>query len=121
MEFDSREAMLQFENDREQYFLDWIARCNRRNLGEFYKYLFLEAFHPKYRAIKKMYEEYDGGWYRDEHGWICTKYIGNIDSSNLKDGDICVERDDNAIYNFYVFHEGINYKLDLTLYKDLLK
>lgn len=117
MEFASREEMLRFEREREQYLTEWIAISNRRNLGTFYKRLFVEAFHPKYRAIKKMYEGYHGGWYRDEHGRPTSAHVWLIDTEKLSDGEICVERDDTAIYGVYVYAEGVMHRISLDEYK----
>lgn len=65
-EFASRETMLEYEKEREQYYMDGISICNRRHIFAFYKTLFLETFHPKYRAIKKEYDGYCGGWWRND-------------------------------------------------------
>lgn len=107
MEFSSREEMLKFEREREQYLMHWISISNRGHLLEFYKLLILETFHPKYRAIKKKYEGYNGGWYRDKHGYPTSAYIWCIDQDRLSEGDICIERDDEAIYGVFMFAEGM--------------
>lgn len=117
MEFASREEMLRFERERELYLLDWIEISNRRHLGTFYKHLFLEALHPKYRAIKKMYEGYHGGWYRDEHGRPTSAHVWLIDTEKLFDGEICVERDDEAIYGVFIYNDGVMHRISLDYYE----
>ena len=103
-QFSSRNEMLQYEANRERYLLHWIAISNRRHLWDFYKNLFLEIFHPKYRAIKKEYMNYSGGWWRDENGYACAESIQFIDINSLHYGDICLERNDNSVYGVYVFN-----------------
>lgn len=90
-EFTNREAMLQYEKEREQYYMDGISICNRHHIFEFYKMLFLETFHPKYRAIKKEYDNYSGGWWRNDKGWACADYIQAINPNQLYNGTICLE------------------------------
>ena len=69
MQFESREALINYEKEREEYYRNWFEISNK-NLFEFYKLMFLETFHPKYRDIKKKYENYDGGWYRKGNNLI---------------------------------------------------
>ena len=52
MQFESREALINYEKEREEYYRNWFEISNK-NLFEFYKLMFLETFHPKYRDIKK--------------------------------------------------------------------
>ena len=59
MQFESREALINYEKEREEYYRNWFEISNK-NLFEFYKLMFLETFHPKYRAINKTYLNYDG-------------------------------------------------------------
>lgn len=112
-EFSSRDEMRRFEQEREDYLMEGIRLCDRSHLGAFYKQLFLETFHPKYRAIKNYYEDYRGGYWRDEHGYICAEHTGNIDIEKITDGEFCIIRDDDAIYDIYVFSNGALIKLCL--------
>ena len=85
MQFKNKEDLLKFEIEREEYYSNWFKRANN-NLFEFYKLLFLETFHPKYRTIKKMYDNYNGGWYRGEDGIVYTtslEYIEDIDPGTV--------------------------------------
>lgn len=85
MQFKNKEELLQFEKEREQYYSDWF-RKTRTTIG-FYKQWFLEIFHPEHRALKKKYDSYTGGWYR-EGNIIFTNNIACIDDSELKTGTI---------------------------------
>lgn len=110
MQFESREALINYEKEREEYFRNWHAISNK-NLFEFYKLMFLETFHPKYRSIKKKYENYNGGWYRREDGVIFTRFISLIDIKELKDGDVCCELEshynENNIRSVYLYHRDM--------------
>lgn len=122
MEFKSYEDVKRFEEERERYYLSFIGLCNSFDpfRVNFYKRIFLDAFHPKYRATKKMYDKYYGGWWRDKNGRPCAEHIGFIDSDCLTDGELCVERNDECIYAFYVFKRGVFHKIlpDLLEVKD---
>lgn len=63
--------------------------------------------------MRREYDDYEGGFWRDEHGWLCANHIALIDIGKLKDGDICAERDDDAIFGLYVFRDGYLWKLNL--------
>ena len=54
MEFSSYDDMIKFEAERERFYLDFIGICNSFDplRIKFYKRLFLETFHPKYRRLK---------------------------------------------------------------------
>lgn len=54
MEFSSYEDMKKFEAEREQFYLDFLDICHSFDpfRFKFYKRLFLESFHPKYRSQK---------------------------------------------------------------------
>ena len=104
--------MEQFERDRELYYLDWINISNKHHLGEFYKRMFLEIFHPQYRAVKKMYDGYAGGWYRNENGFACADHIAKIDRDKLNNGDICLEIIDDSIHAAYVYKNDMFCKLN---------
>ncbi len=112
MEFKSYEDMKRFEEERERYYRSYIHLCDSFDpfRVNFYKRLFLDTFHPKYRAAKKMYDKYYGGWWRDENGHPCARHIEFIGRDCLFDGDICIERDDECIYAFYVFGGGTFYR-----------
>lgn len=117
-EFESRDAMLEYEKEREQYYMEGISVCNRRHIFEFYKMLFLETFHPRYRAIKKEYDSYCGGWWRNDKGWPCADYIQEINPNQLCDGTVCLEYygHDNPmaiyIYKNDVFHKIQNIEVN---------
>ena len=66
MEFSSYEDMKKFEAEREQFYLDFLDICHSfvPFRFKFYKRLFLESFHPKYRSQKKLYDGYYGGWWK---------------------------------------------------------
>lgn len=98
-EFSSYDEMMRFERDQELYFIRYIKACE--DPFKFYKQLFLETFHPKYRRIKKMYEEYAGGFWRDDHGYLCSNQC-NLILDNISDGEVWIERDAIAIYSVYI-------------------
>lgn len=104
MQFENREALINYEKERDEYYKNWFKTSNK-NLFEFYKLMFLETFHPKYRELKKKYENYDGGWYR-KNNKIFTHYLFSIDTKDLNDGDICFELesdyDENNIQSAYL-------------------
>lgn len=86
-EFKNREEMLNYEKQRDAYYKNWVSLSNS-NLFGFYKLLFLELFHPKYRATKKEYNSYMGGWFRDENGFIHTNNLAIV--SGAKNGEIII-------------------------------
>lgn len=88
MEFESREEMLTYEKAREDYYMQFL---NTKSIFEFYKLLFREIFVPKYRKLKKEYDGYCGGWYRDKDGIIHAVDVCLIDSDRVKNGAICVD------------------------------
>jgi hypothetical protein len=111
-EFVSREAMLEYEKEREQYYMDGISICNRRHIFQFYKMLFLETFHPKHRAIKKEYDNYCGGWWRNDKGWACADYIQCIDPSRLCDDTVCLEYyGQNHPIAVYIYKNNVFHKI----------
>ena len=91
MEFTSKEEMLAYETAREDYYLEFINAVERKHIGKFYKLWFRELFIPKYRKLKKEYDEYIGGWWRDENGVIHTKNIWCIDTNKISNGTVCIE------------------------------
>lgn len=115
MEFKDRESLINFEREREKYFYNWHSICNRKHLLKFYIYSFLETFHPKYRAIKELYEGYNGGWYKNKNGIILTKHLSLIDTNNLREGDYCCELgfdyDENNVQSIYIYHKNILMKI----------
>ena len=111
-EFTSREAMFVYEQERERYYMEGISICNRSHIFAFYKMLFLETFHPKYRAIKKEYDNYCGGWWRNDKGWACAEHVQCIDPSKLCDGTVCLECDQyNNPTAVYVYKNNVFHKI----------
>lgn len=114
MQFESREALINYEKEREEYYRNWFEISNK-NLFEFYKLMFFETFHPKYRDIKKKYDNYNGGWYRKNNRLIFATCLFAIDTKNLNDGDMCCELgsdyDENDIQSIYVCHEDTLMKI----------
>lgn len=89
-EFSSREEMIKFEQERETYYMSQI-RAIDKNPFACYKQMLLNIFSPKHRAQKKLYDEYSGGWWRDEQGNPCAEHIQFIDTNSIKHGEICFE------------------------------
>ncbi len=114
MEFSSYDDMIKFEAERERFYLDFIGTCDSFDplRIKFYKRLFLEAFHPKYRSLKKLYDSYYGGWWRDSDGHPCANPIQLIDIDSVSDGEICIERDDRCIYAVYFKADGVLMKVE---------
>lgn len=114
MRFENREALINFEKEREEYYRRWLE-IRKRDLFKFYKMMFLETFHTRYRSIKEKYENYDGGWYMNDNGVIFTNYLYSIDEKDLKEGDLCCELgddcDENNIDRIYAYHNGILMKI----------
>lgn len=110
-EFSSRAEMLQYEKLREEYYLESIS--SRWNI---YKTMFLEIFHPKYRALKRRYDGYAGGYWIDDKGRFCANHVALIDTKRLKDGDICIEYNEYSgdISRLYVFKDGVFIMLSLA-------
>ena len=115
MEFPTYEEMIKFETEREKYYLNFIHICDSFDpfRFKFYKQLFLETFHPKYRLRKKLYDGYYGGWWRDSEGHPCANPIQLIDIASINDGEICIERDDKCIYAIYLKENNSLIKIDL--------
>lgn len=112
MEFSSYEHMMKFEKEREDYYLDFIRLCDTHDPFKiaFYKRLFRDTFHPKYRAIKKMYDNYSGGFWRDENGYLCAENVAFIDKKYIDDGEICIEWKNECVYAVYLKRDGVLYK-----------
>lgn len=89
MEFASKEEMLAYEKARENYYMEFL---DARNTFKFYKLWFREIFVPKYRKLKKQYDGYCGGWYRDKDGIIHALDICSVDKDRIKDEDILVTK-----------------------------
>ena len=91
MEFNSKQEMLDYEKAREGYYAEFINAVENRQIGKFYKLWLRELFIPKYRKLKKEYDEYNGGWWKDENGAIWAHSIRCIDTDKIVDGTICIE------------------------------
>lgn len=91
MEFVSKEEMLAYEKDREAYYMQFL---NTKSIFKFYKLLFREIFVPKYRKLKREYDSYRGGWYRDEEGIIHAVDVSFVDLDRIDNGTICIEHCD---------------------------
>lgn len=89
-EFSSREEMIKFEQEREAYYMAQIRSIDKNPLN-CYKQMILDIFSPKHKALKKMYKEYSGGWWRDAQGHPCAEHIEFIDINAIKPGEICIE------------------------------
>lgn len=87
-EFNSKEEMIAYEKDRENYYMQFL---NVKSTFEFYKLWLKEIFNKEYRELKKKYDGYCGGWYRDEDGVIHALDISCIDLGRIKNGDICID------------------------------
>lgn len=118
-EFSSREDMMAYEDARENYLASRMVHiCG---LGNFYKYLFLDIFHPKYRKIMKEYESYYSGYWRDDYGhvWsICS--LPTLPDYIFKDGDIFVFQsryEPFSVLEIYVYkcdHTGNGYHIKIS-------
>lgn len=103
-EFNSRKEMDAYEDAREEYMMSRMKfKCGLLN---FYKYLFLDTFIPKYRRIMKEYEAYLAGYWRvNEYIWS-TWPVSSFPDSIFKNGDIFVHAsnyDPNCILGIYVY------------------
>lgn len=95
MEFTSKEEMMEYEEQREKYYMEYL----NASVFKIYKLLLRDIFICKYRLLKKEYDSYFGGWYRDQVGVIHSARISIIDTSKIKDNEICID-DDGRIYIF---------------------
>jgi len=99
-QFDSREEMLAYEDRREKYYMKFLEGGAIAT----YKQLFLDTFVPKRRALKKEYDGYFGGWYRDKFGYPCSTCVDCIDKDAIADGSICFQVDPFGYrMNVYVY------------------
>lgn len=99
MEFASKEEMLAYEKAREDYYMKFF----NINTIEFYKLWLKEIFVPKYRKLNKEYNNYIGGWYKDENGIIHANDIYLVDLDKIENGALCVTR----YGEFYVFYNNM--------------
>lgn len=78
MQFENREELFKFERERKEYYDDWFWKT-KTTIG-FYKQWFLEIFNPKHRALKKKYDSYLGGWYKDGNiiYTTCTSCLSDV-------------------------------------------
>ena len=90
MEFKNREEMIEFEEKRINYYLESINAIEQGRIFTFYRLWLREIFVPKYRKLKKLYDSYRGGWYRDEDGYIHASYPHLVETNNLLDGEILI-------------------------------
>lgn len=109
MEFKSYADLMQFESEREKYYIDLIQIC--RNPFKFYARLFLDFFSPECRMKKKLYDGYQGGYWRDENGFLNARHIEDIPMSIIHDGDICIEREKETVYAIYVKRGNVFYNI----------
>lgn len=99
-QFNSREEMLAYEAEREKYYMKFLEGGPM----DTYIHLFLDKFSPKHRALKREYDGYFGGWYRDEFGYPCSTCIDCIDKDAIGDGSICFQVDPyGRRMNVYVY------------------
>lgn len=98
MEFASKEEMLAYEEQRERYYMEYL----NASVFKIYKLLLRDIFIRKYRLLKKEYDSYFGGWYRDRIGIIHSERISIIDISKIKDNEICID----DVGRIYIFHNG---------------
>ena len=91
MEFASKQEMLAYEKAREDYYAEFINAVESKQIGKFYRLWLRELFIPKYRKLKKEYDNYIGGWWKDEEGIIHAKSIWLIDTNKIPNGTICIE------------------------------
>ena len=90
MEFKNREEMIEFEEKRINYYLESINAIDQGRIFTFYRLWLREIFVPKYRKLKKLYDSYSGGWYRDENGYIHASYPHLVETNNLLDGEMLI-------------------------------
>ena len=90
MEFKNREEMIEFEEKRTDYYMESINAIDQGRIFTFYRLWLREIFIPKYRKLKKLYDSYNGGWYRDEDGYIHASYPHLVETNNLLDGEILI-------------------------------
>lgn len=119
MQFKNREEMIEFEEKRINYYLESINAIDQGRIFTFYKLWLREIFIPKYKKLKKLYDSYIGGWYRDENGYIHTKAIEYVDIEYIKDGEIILVED--LDYNPYYVYVKNNNKIILIDNNLLLK
>lgn len=100
IEFNSEEEMIAYEKDREDYYIQFL---NTKNTFEFYRLCLKEIFNKEYRELKKKYDGYCGGWYRDENNIIHALDVSCIDLGKVKNGDICIDHCDRT----NVFHNDV--------------
>ena len=99
IEFNSKEEMIAYEKDRENYYMQFL---NTKNIFEFYKLWFKEIFNKKYRELKREYDGYCGGWYRDEKNIIHAIDVSFVCRNKVKDGDILIDHCEKM----YAFRNG---------------
>lgn len=119
MQFKDREEMIEFEENRINYYLESINAIDQGRIFTFYRLWLREIFVPKYKKLKKLYDSYTGGWYRDENGYIHTKAIEYVDIEDIKDGEIILVED--LDYNPYYVYVKNNNKIILIDNNLLLK
>ena len=93
MQFKNREEMIEFEQKRTDYYMESIEAIQEGKILTFYRLWLREIFVPKYRKLRKLYDSYIGGWYRDEDGYIHTKAIEFVDEECINDGEIILVED----------------------------
>jgi hypothetical protein len=93
-EFKTLEEKNLFEENRINYYLERVTV----SAWKCYKYLFIDYFTPSGRKMRKLYDNYDGGYYRDKKGYIHIDMIGLIPLDNLSDGEVIIEDPTNDVY-----------------------
>ena len=84
--------MLAFEWERERYYMKSIDAIHE-NLFKFYFLWLRELIVPRYRKLKKIYDNYSGGYYKDGYGLLHAKHVAFVDNKHPH-GTICIVEDD---------------------------
>lgn len=93
-EFNSLQEKKQFEADRINYYL------NRIGVSPFecYKNIFIETFTKEGRRLKTLYDGYEGGYYRDENGYVHADHVCLLPLNEFQHGTIVIEDSTERVY-----------------------
>lgn len=102
-EFESEEALIQFEKERQEYYIRQLDEIHRNRLN-CYKHIIQEYLTSKGRQLRKLYDNYLGGYWKDANGYIYTHNIHLlVDDGRFKSGQLAIEKHGDLVTGVYFY------------------
>lgn len=101
-EFETEEALNQYESSRREYYIKLNDELRDGKISKFGQ-LVRSILNKEWRAKKRLYEGYKGGYWKDGDK-ICIHNIHLIeDCTNFDEGQIAIEKHGDLVTGIYVF------------------